>query len=162
MISPAIQVPKERFSETSDPTDHAAAFESHMDFYGTSDATKCLAFSATFREVARSWYDSFLAQSITSFKYFKKLFIGNFMMNKRRPKKMTSLWSVTQGPNETLERYTERFTAAYLCVINPNEEFDIQAYVVGVANESVQLALRSIDVESMESLINKAYKLSDT
>ena len=88
MISPAIQVPKERFSETSDPADHAAALESHMDFYGTSDATKCRAFSATFREVTRSWYDSFLAQSITSFKYFKKLFIGNFMCHNGFPSRL--------------------------------------------------------------------------
>ena len=75
---------------------------------------------------------------------------------------MTSLWSITQGPNETLERYTERFTAAYSCVTNPNEEFAIQAYVARVANESVYLALCSNDVESMESLINMTYKLSDT
>ena len=75
---------------------------------------------------------------------------------------MTSLWSISQGLNETLERYTERFTAAYSCVTNPNEEFAIQAYVVRVANESVQLALCSNDVEDMESMINKAYKLFDT
>ena len=75
---------------------------------------------------------------------------------------MTSLWSVTQGPNEMLESYTERFTTTYLCVANPNEELAIQAYVAGVANENVQLSLCSNDVGDMESLINKAYKLSDT
>ena len=161
-ISTAIQIPKEKFSETSDPADHATAFESRMDFYGASDATKCQAFSATFTGVARSWYDSLRAQSITSFKCFKKLFIGNFMANKRRPKNMTSLWSVTQGPNETLESYTKRFTATYSCVTNPNEELAIQAYVSRVANENVQLSLCRNDVGSMESLISKVYKLSDT
>ena len=86
-ISPAIRIPKEKFDETSDPADHAAAFESRMDFYGASDATKCRVFSATLTGVARSWYDSLPAQSITSFKCLKKLFVGNFMANKRRPKK---------------------------------------------------------------------------
>ena len=75
---------------------------------------------------------------------------------------MTNLWSITQGPNETLERYTERFIGAYSCVTNPNEEFAIQAYVVGVTNESVQLVLCGNAVEDMENLINKMYKLSDT
>ena len=84
------------------------------------------------------------------------------MANKRRSKKMTSICLVTQGPNETLESYTERFTATYSCVANPNEEFVIQAYIVGVANENVQLSLCGNDVGDMESLINKAYKLSDT
>ena len=84
------------------------------------------------------------------------------MANKKRPKNMTSLWSVTQGPNETFESYTERFTATYSCVTNPNEELAIQTYVSGVANENVQLSLCSNDVGSMESLISNAYKLSDT
>ena len=83
------------------------------------------------------------------------------MANKRRPKKMTSLWSITQGLSETLEKYIERFTTAYSCVTNPNEEFPIQAYIARVANESVQLALCSNDVTCIESLINKTYKLSD-
>ena len=75
---------------------------------------------------------------------------------------MTSLWSVTQGSNETLESYTERFTTTYSCVANPNEELVIQAYVAGVANKNVQLSLCGNDVGDMESLINKAYKLFDT
>ena len=61
-----------------------------------------------------------------------------------------------------LERYIERFTAVYSCVTNPNEGFAIQAYLVGVANESVQLALWGNVVEDMWNLINKTYKLSDT
>ena len=96
-ISSTIRIPKERFNGTSNPADHAATFESRMDFYGDSDATKCRAFSATFNGVARSWYESLPFQSITSFKYFKKSFIGNFMTNKRRPKKMISLWSITKA-----------------------------------------------------------------
>ena len=75
---------------------------------------------------------------------------------------MISLWLITQGPNEIFERYTKRFTAAYSCVTNPNKEFAIQAYITGVANESIQLALCGNDVEDMEDLINKAYKISDT
>ena len=51
----------------------------------------------------------------------------------------------------------ERFTTAYSCVTNPNEEFAIQAYIEKVANQIVQLALCGNDVEDMESLINKAY-----
>ena len=86
-----IRVPKEKFNGTTDPIDHVTAFESHMNLYGATNVAKCRAFSTTFRGVARSWYDSFTAQSITSFKYFKKLFIGHFMANKRRPKKITSL-----------------------------------------------------------------------
>ena len=74
---------------------------------------------------------------------------------------MTNLWSITQGSNETLESYTKRFTATYSCVTNPNEELTIQAYILGVTNENIQLSLCSNDVGSMESLVSKVYKLSD-
>ena len=84
------------------------------------------------------------------------------MANKRRLKNMTNLWSVTQGVNESLEGYTERFIVTYSCVTNLNEELAIQAYISGVANETIQLSLCSNDVRSMENLISKAYKLSDT
>ena len=70
---------------------------------------------------------------------------------------MTSLWSITQGVNESLESYTERFTATYSCVTNLNEELAIQAYILGVANENIQLSLCSNDVGNMESLISKVY-----
>ena len=139
MVPPTIRVFEEKFNGISYLTDHVAIFESHMDLYGGTDAAKCRAFLTTFRGVARSWYNSLPAQSITKFKYFKKLFISHFMAHKRRPKKMTSLWLIAQGLNETLEKYTERFTKAYSCVTNPNKEFAIQAYIAGIANASVQL-----------------------
>ena len=73
IIPPTLRVPKEKFSGIIDPTDHVAAFESHMDLYGTTDTIKCRAFLATVKGVAQSWYDSLSAHSITKFKQFKKL-----------------------------------------------------------------------------------------
>ena len=53
------------------------------------------------------------------------------MANKRQPKKMTSLWSIIQGQNETLNSYTKRFTTAYSCAAKPNEEFAIKPILLG-------------------------------
>ena len=52
MVPLTIRVPKEKFSETTDPTDHVATFESHMDLYGATNAVKCRAFSVTFKGMA--------------------------------------------------------------------------------------------------------------
>ena len=38
VIFPTIRILKEKFSGTSDPTNHAAAFESRMDFYGAFES----------------------------------------------------------------------------------------------------------------------------
>ena len=113
-------------------------------------------------ERALSWYDSLYAQSIVKFKQFKKLFIGHFMTNKRGPKKMTNSWSIIQGHNETLNSYIERFTAAYSFVAKPDEEFVVQAYIVGLSNESMKFALGSSDIFDMHGFIARAYKLFET
>ena len=41
MVLLTLRVHKEKFSGTTDPTDHVTAFESHMDLYGVNDAIKC-------------------------------------------------------------------------------------------------------------------------
>ena len=161
MVPSTFRVSKEKFSGTTYPIDHVVAFESHIDLYSMTDAIKCHAFPATFRGVAQSWYDFLPAQSITKFKQFKKLFIEHFMANKRRPKKITSLWSITQGPNKTLESYTKRFTTAYSCVAKLDEDFAIQAYIARLSNESIRFTLCSNDITNMERFIAKAHRLSD-
>ena len=84
------------------------------------------------------------------------------MINKRQPKKMTSLWSIIQGQNETFDNYAKSFIASYSCMAKPDEEFVIQAYIIGLNNESMKLALGSNNISDIESLIVKAHKLSET
>ena len=54
IFSLTLKVPKEKFSEITDSTDHVVVFESHMDLYGVTDVVKCRSFLATFKGVARS------------------------------------------------------------------------------------------------------------
>ena len=84
------------------------------------------------------------------------------MANKRRPKKLTNVWLITQGLNETLESYTQRFMTAYSCVENPDEDLAIQAFIVGLNNEIIKYALCGIDITNMEGFIAKTQKLLDT
>ena len=44
----------------------------------------------------------------------------------------------------------------------PDEEFAIQAYIVGLNNKSMKFALSSNDISDMESLITRANKLFET
>ena len=80
------------------------------------------------------------------------------MTNKRRPKKITNLWSITQGQNETLKSYTKRFTTTYSYVEKPDEDFAIQAYIAGVSNESMKFALCGNDVIDIKGLISRPIK----
>ena len=73
---------------------------------------------------------------------------------------LESLWSITQGPNETFESYTKRFTTTYSYVTNMNEDFAIQAFKIGVTSESVQYVFYGLNIMDIEALIAKAQKLS--
>ena len=83
VVLPNFRVLKEKFDGMTDLTDHVIGFESTLDQYKASNAVKYRAFPATFKGVARLWYDSLPPQSITKFKQFKRLFVGHFMANKR-------------------------------------------------------------------------------
>ena len=63
------------------------------------------------------------------------------MVSKSRPKKITSLWSIIQGPYETIKSYTKRFTMAYSCVAKPDEDFAIQVYIARLNNKSMKFVM---------------------
>ena len=128
VIPPSYRVPKEKYNGTTDPIDHVACFESTLDLYGISDAIKCRMFPAILIGMARSWYGSLPAQSISRFKQLRQLFVGQFLANKRQAKTLTSLYSMTQESDESLQTFIKRFTTAYAEVREPNESCAVEAF----------------------------------
>ena len=161
VIPPSHRVPKEKYSGATDPADHVACFESILDLYGTSDAIKCRMFPATLIGMARSWYGSLPSQSISRFRQLRELFVGQFLANKREAKTLASLYSMTQGPSESLRSYIKRFTTAYVEVGEPNESCAIEAFRAGVSSEHIHYALYGSTLLGMHALIAKAQELAN-
>ena len=82
--------------------------------------------------------------------------MGQFLTNKRQAKTLANLYSMTQGPIESLRSYIKRFTTTYAEVGEPNESCAVEAFQAGVSSEHIHYALYGSTLLEMHALIAKA------
>ena len=87
--------------------------------------------------------------------------MGQFLANKRQAKTLANLYSMTQGPVESLRSYIKRFTTAYAEVGEPNENCAVEAFRAGVSSEHIHYALYGSTLLGMHALIAKAQELAN-
>ncbi|MED6137168.1 hypothetical protein PIB30_062534 [Stylosanthes scabra] len=79
---------------SNDPKHHLDAFDNRMVLMNASDATKCKAFSVTFKKDALTWFNSLAPGSIKSFSDLSGGFLRNFTTRRRLPKTCLNLYSI--------------------------------------------------------------------
>ncbi|MED6155919.1 hypothetical protein PIB30_009982 [Stylosanthes scabra] len=82
-----------------------------MVLLNASDATKCKAFSVTFKKDALTWFNSLAPRSIKSFSDLSGGFLKNFTTRRRLPKTCLNLYSIVQKPEESLRNYLDHFNS---------------------------------------------------
>ena len=112
-------------------------------------------FPTTLIKMARSWYKSLPTLSIIRFKQFKKLFLGQFLANKRQVRMMVTVYK-RQGSTEPLKGYIKRFTITYVGIRNPNEGFMIETFRARAFSDHIHYALYGSDIVEMHGLVAKA------
>ena len=142
----------------TDPHNHISYFQTSMDLYGATNASKCHMFSANLRGIARAWFDSLPNQSINSFKQLYRIFIGHFLTHKRQTCNMTSLWLVGQREGEFLRSYIKRFTLPCTDVKDLNNNLAVQVFSMGLSNKHVRYALIHKDISTMHELVAHVHK----
>ncbi|MED6112685.1 hypothetical protein PIB30_063817 [Stylosanthes scabra] len=87
----------EPYDGSSDPKHHLDAFDNRMVLLNASDATKCKAFSVTFKKDALTLFNSLAPGSIKSFSDLSGGFLKNFTTRRRLPKTCLNLYSIEEG-----------------------------------------------------------------
>ncbi|XP_058106553.1 uncharacterized protein LOC131249814 [Magnolia sinica] len=101
-IPPVIQ-----YSGSDDPSEHVEAYRSWMQIQTASDAMMCKRFSITLTGFVRSWYRQLKPNSIESFGKLSRLFLTQFISDKKSRKPNTHLFTIKQEPNGLKEgRFT--------------------------------------------------------
>ncbi|MQL73040.1 hypothetical protein Taro_005382 [Colocasia esculenta] len=158
-VSPKLPLPTiAPYDGTTDPADHIRGFESHMVFHGASDAAKCRAFPATFKETARAWFETLPAGSITSFCQLKKSFRDNFLGGRSQPQTAASLLAIRQKKGEALWDFVKRFRIEALRVSRIDVPLSTSALIQGTRDGFLQWTLGDQQPATLAELLSIAQR----
>ena len=88
---------------------------------------------------ALAWFNRLPPASISSFKELSIAFVFHFIKARTYQKPSYHLLTITQGPQENLRSYVQRFNSKSLRVDIPDEKFAITAYIAGLGIQSKDL-----------------------
>ena len=88
---------------THDPCDHIATFKTTMHLQGVPYEIMCKAFPTTLKGLVRVWFSKIPSNTVGSFEKLSKLFVNNFIEGQRHKCSLSSLLTIEQGENESLQ-----------------------------------------------------------
>ena len=86
------------------------------------------------KDGARTWLLKLPPSTISSWDEMRTRFIANFQGTRDRPPAMSDLRHIKQQPEETLQKYIQRFNNARLRIPRVTEEAIISAFSDGVCD----------------------------
>ena len=98
------------------------------------------------------WYNYLPPNSISSFKYLSRAFIGYFISNNTHEKISTLLINLLQGLNESLQEYTNYFSKEALKVPNLDKKVAMSALKQGMTNTFFKRSFTKQAPEDMNAL----------
>ncbi|GFZ10627.1 hypothetical protein Acr_22g0000250 [Actinidia rufa] len=117
-----------------------------------------LAFSATLKGPARSWFRKLSPGTIDSFGDLSRLFVANFMSCRNREKNASHLFTIHQKETESLKDFVKRFNQAILEVEDPSDKVIIMAMMEGLRPSPLFDSLSKNVPETLSALQSKADK----
>ncbi|GMN47447.1 hypothetical protein TIFTF001_016609 [Ficus carica] len=126
-----------RFDGMSDPHDHLLqhkhVVQSMNNPTGMLDDMMCKLFAQSLKGAASRWFCNLPPKSIDSFDELLLEFMRSYSVHVQSGKTTKNLWSVIQGPHESLRAYIKRFSKAI---------FEISGLDDGTAREALKKGLR--------------------
>ena len=120
------------YDGTGDPLEHLEQIRTKLVMAnvppGFEEICMCrgLAYSLTGKAV--KWFGGLAPGTIESFEDFEKKFLGMFGLRRAREKDSIDLMSIKKREDETLRRFTERFTAELMQIPDYDEKIAVRAF----------------------------------
>ena len=116
----------------------------------------CRAFLTTLKGPSRVWFSKIPPNTIGSFEELSKLFVNNFIGGQRHKRSLSSLLTIEQGDNESLQSFITRFNREALTVDEINDKFLLVAFHNGVSSDLFIHKLYDQKSQTMAELIHSA------
>ena len=156
-LPPKFKMPSlDSYDRTHDPFDHIATFKTTIYLQEVLDEIMCRAFPTTLKGPARVWFSKIPPNSISSFKELSKLFVNNFIGERRHKRSSSSLLTIEQGENESLQSFITRFNWEALTVDEVDDKLLLAAFHNGVNFDLFIHKLYEKEPQSMAELVHSA------
>ena len=120
------------YEGTHNQCDDITTFKTTMHLQGVPDEIMCKAFPTTLKGPARVWFSKIPLNSVSSFGELSKLFVNNFIKGQRHKRSLSSLLTIEQGENESLQSFVTRFNREALTVDEMDNKLLLVAFHNGV------------------------------
>ncbi|XP_065638665.1 uncharacterized protein LOC136071377 [Quercus suber] len=148
--------PLDLYDGTRDPFDHIATFKTTMHLQGVPDEIMCRAFPTTLKGPVRVWFNKIPPNTVTSFKELSKLFVNNFIGGQRHKRSSSSLLTIEQGENESLQSFITRFNRDALAMDEVDDKLLLAAFYNGVHSDLFIHKLYEQAPQTMAELVHSA------
>ncbi|KAD5961644.1 hypothetical protein E3N88_13117 [Mikania micrantha] len=128
------------YDGTTDPEEHVALYRERMETNPIpphlKEACLCKGFDSTLTEAALKWLLNVPPYSIASFAHLINLFNNQFSCSRTFERLTSDLYRITQGSNESLRSYVNKFSRESLDIPNLDITTAIQAFKMGLQRNS--------------------------
>ena len=95
----------------------------------------CMSFPTTLKRPARVWFSKIAPNTVGSFEELSKLFVNNFIRGQRHKRSSSSLLTIKQGENESLQSFITRFNREALTVDEMDNKLLLATFYDGVNSD---------------------------
>ncbi|XP_058076331.1 uncharacterized protein LOC131224905 [Magnolia sinica] len=121
----------------------------------------CRGFSITLSGSARSWYRQLKPNSVGSFAELSRLFLTQFISGKKSLKLNTHLFTIKQGPKESLKDFMARFNEEALQVEDYDNKMALFAVFSGLKVGKFTFSIGKNPSKMLAELVTRAQKYTN-
>ena len=101
------------YNGRTDPMEHVNQFNQRMAVHSRNEALICKVFPSSLGPVAMRWFNRLKANSIDSYRQLTQVFGSCFVTNRRAPRPLSALLSLSMHDRKTLKAYSDRYWEMY-------------------------------------------------
>ena len=116
----------------------------------------CLHFPTTLKEPARVWFSKIPLNTVRSFEELSKLFVNNFIGGQRHKHFSSSLLTIKQGENKSLQSFITRFNKEALTMDEMDDKLLLVAFHNGVNSNLFIHKLYEQEPQTMAEFVHSA------
>ena len=156
-LPPKFKMPSlDSYDGMHDPFDHIATFKTTMHLQGVPDEIMCRTFPTTLKGPAQVWFGKIPSNSVSSFEELSKLFVNNFIGGQRHKHSSSSLLTIEQGENKSLQSFITCFNREALRVDKVDDKLLLATFHNGVNSDLFIHKLYEKEPQSMAKLVHSA------